>query len=292
MKFILKKLEEFKDVSTNKTVLIDFLNGMLESINGAIGGNTYLEATIDEDTIIIRDTNPLPNREEVIKTLNNIRKDKINNNSAEFLLYGYKDGKAGFIKDFNFTTEITPALSTTITVGATANNAVVGENSTAFSRMNIGLEDRFKTLIEEPTPTNNKNIQKEDPKIILEKKMKELTKYYLELAFQTGIKAKLVNEPSTRKDALTNFITYYDQINNTQTSSSFVNTGFIPFNMSITMDGLSGMKIYNKFNIDTSYLPSNYPETCEFVIKGIEHKIEKNQWSTTLESIVISKEGS
>ena len=122
--------------------------------------------------------------------------------------------------------------------------------------------------------------------------MKELTKYYLELAFQTGIKAKLVNEPSTRKDALTNFITYYDQINNTQTSSSFVNTGFIPFNMSITMDGLSGMKIYNKFNINTSYLPSNYPETCEFVIKGIEHKIEKNQWSTTLESIVISKEGS
>jgi hypothetical protein len=66
-------------------------------------------------------------------------------------------------------------------------------------------------------------------------------------------------------------------------------TGFIPFNMSLTMDGLSGMKIYNKFFIDTKFLPANYPNNAEFLIKNVAHKIENNKWFTTLESVVISK---
>ena len=66
-------------------------------------------------------------------------------------------------------------------------------------------------------------------------------------------------------------------------------TGFIPFNLSLTMDGLSGMKVNSKFLIDTSYLPSNYPETVDFLIKGLSHKIEGNKWETMLESYCISK---
>ena len=66
-------------------------------------------------------------------------------------------------------------------------------------------------------------------------------------------------------------------------------TGFIPFNLSITTDGLSGMKIYSKFTIDSSYLPSNYPNNVEFLIKGIHHEIADNKWTTKLESFCISK---
>jgi hypothetical protein len=55
------------------------------------------------------------------------------------------------------------------------------------------------------------------------------------------------------------------------------------------MDGLSGMKIYSKFLINTEFLPANYPNNAEFLIKSIQHKIENNKWFTTLESIVISK---
>jgi hypothetical protein len=55
------------------------------------------------------------------------------------------------------------------------------------------------------------------------------------------------------------------------------------------MDGLSGMKIYSKFFIDVEFLPANYPDNAEFLIKNIVHKIENNKWTTQLESIVISK---
>jgi hypothetical protein len=55
------------------------------------------------------------------------------------------------------------------------------------------------------------------------------------------------------------------------------------------MDGMSGMKIYNKLNINTKYLPTNYPDIAEFLIKNIIHKIENNKWYTTLESIITIK---
>ena len=55
------------------------------------------------------------------------------------------------------------------------------------------------------------------------------------------------------------------------------------------MDGLSGMKVYQSFLIDTDFLPSNYPESLEFLIKGIIHKVENNQWTTRIESMAIPK---
>jgi hypothetical protein len=55
------------------------------------------------------------------------------------------------------------------------------------------------------------------------------------------------------------------------------------------MDGLSGMKVYQKFTIDSNFLPTNYPGTLEFLIKGITHTIEGNEWTTSIESMAIPK---
>jgi hypothetical protein len=68
-------------------------------------------------------------------------------------------------------------------------------------------------------------------------------------------------------------------------------SGFIPFNLSLTMDGLGGMKIYQKFNVDTNFMPSNYPANIEFLIKNIQHTVKDNKWITKLESFCVSKPG-
>ena len=71
--------------------------------------------------------------------------------------------------------------------------------------------------------------------------------------------------------------------------SSSPNIGFLPFDLTLTIDGLSGMKIYQKFIADTEFLPSNYPQSLEFLIKGITHEIKDNQWITRLESLAVPK---
>jgi len=312
--WILTKLNELVDSNNNKVVLIDFLSTILSSINNSLGGTINLEPTVDEttNTIIIRDANPLPNTEAVINKLNEL-KYGISNKYAKFDLYGYNKvngvGSASFIKDFSFTTEISPSLSTMITIGATANSTVVGENATAFSKFNAGLKDRFKEqivqskeeLYQERFDVYLKLFQ---DKNALTNQFKQVFADYVRYLIDLSEQNYKSDAAETYRDTLTNIITYQQQlrqvianINNKKAEQegkkpipAFApGTGFIPFNLSLTMDGLSGMKIYSKFLIDTQVLPANYPDNAEFLIKNIVHKIENNKWFTTLESIVISK---
>jgi hypothetical protein len=55
------------------------------------------------------------------------------------------------------------------------------------------------------------------------------------------------------------------------------------------MEGLSGIKIYQKFLCDTKFLPSNYPKSLEFLISGITNTIVGNKWETKIESLAIPK---
>jgi hypothetical protein len=342
MKFILLKLDELKDANSNKVVLINFLNNILSAINSSLGGTSNLEATLNETTVIIRDGNPLPNIQNVIEVLNkNTTQTKLFDKYVQFDLYGYSTtnppnsttdiyggkGHASFIKDFSFTTEISPELSTMITVGATANSVVVGENSTAFSKFNAGLTDRYKEktvylkedgtqdvggtwvdILGGTTPESRAEVKEEKE---LETAYKILLNIYAEAYKAYGeyvkrlSKKKYNGDADTYKDALNNYITYQQQYRAAKRSylvktepEKYKNlnlftpsTGFIPFNMSLTMDGLSGMKIYSKFNIDTTYLPANYPDNADFLIKNINHNISNNKWFTKIESIVISQQG-
>jgi len=65
--------------------------------------------------------------------------------------------------------------------------------------------------------------------------------------------------------------------------------GFIPFNIEFTVDGLSGIKIYNKLRIDTSFLPNEYPLTLDFIVTGIEHKLNDGDWETLIKVTLIPR---
>jgi hypothetical protein len=66
-------------------------------------------------------------------------------------------------------------------------------------------------------------------------------------------------------------------------------TGFIPFNIEFTIDGLSGIKIYNKLRIDASFLPAGYTKTIDFIVTGIEHKLKDGDWETVIKTTMIPK---
>ena len=65
--------------------------------------------------------------------------------------------------------------------------------------------------------------------------------------------------------------------------------GFIPVNLSVELEGISGIKIFNKLVVNTTTLPYNYPETLEFIIKKVSHSLSNNKWVTKLETISIPK---
>jgi hypothetical protein len=59
------------------------------------------------------------------------------------------------------------------------------------------------------------------------------------------------------------------------------------------MDGLSGMKNYERFSITEQILPYSYRPNeqggvIDFLIKGVSHTISNNQWKTKIESLTVS----
>jgi hypothetical protein len=299
----------------------------MSEINIGLGGVNDFDVFIDEPENIVKiiDKNPLPNKDAIISYFAGSSKYpqvplETNSTNTTFGLYGYSGSNAGFITDFSFTTELTPAFSTMITVGAQANGSVVGANSTALSKLNRGLTDRYNNYMQNgsgspPIPNSLKSLAdiQANYNALNEKYNKTIVDYcsfLIELS-NTGQDNYTMSdgsltyiEPYTYftddvdayKGVLKDILDIDNQLKNlnnqklsTIDDSLTPGTGFIPFNLSITMEGLSGMQINQQFDIDTSYLPSNYPKNVEFLIKNIKHDIQNNKWYTKLESYCIAK---
>ena len=65
--------------------------------------------------------------------------------------------------------------------------------------------------------------------------------------------------------------------------------GFIPVGFDIKLQGIAGVKIYNKLNINNTFLPSQYPKALKFIINGVSHNISNNTWETSLSTLSIPR---
>ena len=206
-----------------------------------------------------------------------------------------------------------------ITVGAAANKSVVGEENTALSRINKGLIDRYKeTVVNIIDP---KKLKEEEVKLdtaIAETKellkvrneefelflydMSHTADYYSGNSYNGFVSGQgveyNVEDIALHKTSLKEIIALEEKLKEliakkppiTPPSITTRGNGFIPFNLALTMDGLSGMKINEKFTVNADFLPSNYPETVEFLIKNLTHDVIDNKWLTKIDSYCISKQ--
>ena len=298
--FILKKIDEQKDKDGN-TALISFLNSIFSDVNNAIGGNNRLEATIDPTTdnkIIIIDNNQLPDRDDILKAFG------LETELAKFEVYGYVNrdntSKAGFVKGFEFKTEITPQMSTMITVGGTSNGNTQHQDSTALSAVNEGTINLYA---EESLDNENSNTTTSTDSTTTEKTLEETYKNTIK-DFNKFVEGLAEEEPfydpedvDSYKSALQQMLQYKEAKANQSKSTDEKKTGsrnigFIPFNLTLNIEGLSGIKIYQKYVTDGSFLPSSYPDSLDFLTKGVNHTITNNVWETTLESLAVPKKSS
>jgi hypothetical protein len=309
MGFILKVIKENID-DEGKLSILDFLNPICSGINESLSNVCDLEPVIDEELNIVRiiENKPLPYKDELLKKLG------LEKEPTVFEVYGYNPTtkEAGFVKDFGFKTEISNALATTITIGAQANGTVKGEDATAFSAWNEGLTDSISLEKNDPgatTQTSTTSSAEVDLDRLneLKQQRRELIKdYHQSLLLYGNIKQHDPFQKDASDKTIDNIKSFSksirnlnDLIGNLQESSDKKDTkepksstpqiGFIPLNLSLTMDGLTGFKIYQQFFVNQRVLPPNYPQHLYFLIKGITHKVDSSGWETTLETQSIPK---
>jgi len=258
--------------------LFKFLSSLCLGINRALGGINNLEPIVNEEdnTIRIIDTTPIPGT--------------ISGSTTGIIqLYGYYGGvESTFVRKVNLQTVISPEFATMITAGATKSGYVKGTEATAFSRWNDGLIDRFNDELLPPnlasTPANDPELNYEDDFIGW------ITLCYgLNGALDEDVIGNF--EDSIIKKNVSIVTEYYKYLlakqdeNNPQSGT----IGFIPIKLNFTMDGISGIKIYNKLTLDTNFLPKDYGSTLDFIVTNVNHSLQGNTWLTDITSTAIPK---
>ena len=248
-----------KNISTEDNTLAvqDFISSILTGINNACGNVTDLNLSFNPytNTYFILDNNIPPSKAKPSKF--NIIKLKAGNDGKE---------TGSFIKKTSITSQLSPQFATQIAIGAQAAGTSTDNTTLAFSNWNRGLTDRIvpSRIITEASPETDSSLNKFKTEF-----QTDLNFFY----FQFGLEE---SKP------------YYEQIIK-KSSAKKVFSSFIPISLTIEMEGLSGMKIYQKYSIIDKYLPKNYRNNIEFITKGINHSVNEKEWNTTVEGLSIPK---
>lgn len=350
--FIFEQLSANVD-EKNNLILFNFLDSVCSRLNVIFGGVNNLHPSIDETTncIKIYDDTPIPNLDKISEYLVNKNPTKykfyeditnfqwncntLPNQSIDYTLnlYGYNGTKteSNFVNDVKIKTKVTKDIATMLSIGATANGYVVGEEATAFSKWNFGITDRYyeeivdaeydetiETEISETLKKENEEIQRTYAYMIFFN-FESSTKRYYSGAYEAITNPTEVKEsresgkyppveatttikygggvilPQQIKENISSGTSFYQYLIASASAFSkstkpIANTeGFLPITLDISLDGISGPKIYQKLKVDTDFLPNNYPEAMDFIIRGVSHNLQDNQWTTKLATLATSQ---
>lgn len=338
-------------------ILFNFLDSVCTRLNIIFGGINNLHPSIDETTncIKIYDDTPIPNLQKISEYLINKNPKKykffediknfqwncntLPNQSIPYSLnlYGYNGTKneSNFVNNVKIATKVTKDMATMLSIGATANGYVVGEESTALSKWNYGLKDRYyeeivdaeyddqlEAELSERLVKENEEIQRNYSFMIFNNFEYSQRQYYNGFRITTTTKDEGVVDRFDRIildgdmeleanqeispgggviqpfqieqniSAGTEFYRYLiasASIASKSTKPVGNPQGFLPITLDVSLDGISGVKIYQKLNVDTRFLPNNYPDAMDFIIRGVSHTLNDNMWTTKLSTLATSQ---
>jgi len=287
----------------NQTSIYTLLEVLCNKLSVSLGGINTFRPFIDTstNTIKIIDETALPNRNDILTSDTIGGKSTVNDPVIQIYGYNYlrdpqtnniTQGYAGFVKNFKFTSKLDPKFAQIISIGATAQGGIVGEDATAFTSLNRGLKDRIKPEIFASSgfkADSTINIETKSAEDQFKDSLADFESYIGSIGIEKTLKnIPILNEAeiSSYTSLFANIMQYIETKNAVTQKKSSGTMGFIPVSVGLTLDGISGLKLLNGIKVDTSYLPSNYPETMLFVISKLAHKVENNIWSTELETIM------
>ena len=288
LRYIYLSIDEIFQLLVSSTgeegiAVFDLIYNVLKFINDSLGGINKLTPILDNTEGLIRiiDYSPL-------MLLDNPPSDK---ETAKFNIFGVSNLQGSFVRNIDLSSEISDNLSTMISIGAAANDNEINANSTSFSDYNKGLEDRLgkdTTLPGQKTEENNNDLTLEEK---INKFKNENEKNFI--ADVNTLYGDL-NFDSNTINSLSTFNRGFQQlyIRSQQLGKNKYSSFFLPFNLKLTMDGLGGMKLFQRFKVneDQKVLPPMYDgQNIDLIIKGINHSITPAGWTTTLDSLSVPK---
>lgn len=260
--------------------LIEFLQHIISGITKSLGGFNQITVKLGEEGNI-RFIEKTPQRTDDFLP----PKDELE--FTRFNVYGVKPGVEGsFVRNISLTAEISNDFASMISIGSQANGNQLSANATSFSNYNAGLEDRIvkekaSNPTNDPTPPDSSVSLKDHYNNNV---LPPLEKIYVNLSFLSENIASLVE--SNTQYAQLSLGELSKKSDNQQLQAPF----FLPFNLSLDIDGMSGIRLYEKFLMTDDILPPSYEkDSVDLQVNGVNHSIDSAAWITKIDTLSVPK---
>ena len=258
---------------------LDFVNNKLEQDRTVLA---FIETILNKLTVNLGNINDFGLHYEEDEYRYYIVDRKLTPNdydlsNSEINLTGLK----ATVSRVSLSSRLSPNIAKMIAVSAQAASTDVGEDAENMFRWNKGLVDRIVTQ-----------------RVIPQVETIDNTKKVLNMAAKIGRHVGTFNSVGSynpkdyggliniHKDLMT-----YLSIRYNKKETKYSAPGIIPFDLEITLDGLSGIKIGQAFTINKGILPTKYDGQVGFLVTGLSHTIQNNKWNTDLkaQTIILGK---
>lgn len=260
--------------------LLSFMNSVIREFTSALGGLNMISIKIDEDKgkiVFIENSPQRFDKEQSEQTL------------ALINTFGVKpDTQGSFVRNIVMGGEISQQFASMIAIGAQIGGNKLSANSTGFSRYNLGLVDR--TVSEKNNATEFSGEEKEEELTLEDLWTQQIQNPSNPTTQEPGLfvgtyQLRLfINENiNALKELNTNWVNMISGklVEAKQLQSPF----FLPFNLSLDLDGLSGMKLFEKFTLDDMVMPPSYGSgNIDLLVKSLNHNISPSAWLTQIDT--------
>lgn len=284
--------------STHAVYLKGFLDTIVQGINKSTGALNMFRVSYrdDSNTVIIKDDQfvpPAPNEDYMA-----VRAQYLQAGPNGQPKYGQLPvfGAQSLVREMEFRTDLSTKMASMIAISAQAETGSQNsKDQTPFSYLNPNYVDAYKPKITDATQGDENTNSNQSGNTT--KKAKEgnndldqanqFNKHILNV--YNGANGKPIAKDKI--DFATNY--YIERISKVKAKDKITQSApFIPANLSLTIDGIAGIVMGNAFTIPEDRLPASLKEDdgqtkVGFVVVGLTHILENNQWLTKIRGQMI-----
>lgn len=257
--------------------MFTFIDSLLQGIQDALGGINAFELQYYE--------------EEAEFAV--VDRDRIDQPTAPYPKFNII-GTGSVVKSINLVSKLSPSITSMLSISAQSDAYTGTEEATGFAFLNKGLIDKLFPEKGEKSLQSYKDKIKassdSDTRVkVTREKLKDSIREVIGLVYAPDPDSGTLQFSMDDIPSLTTIIrNYYKLLIGAQNKPAL--TKIIPFELQMTLDGISGMRVMEAFTIDENILPYPYrtkaDESTEvaFLITGLEHSISLTGWETKVKA--------
>jgi hypothetical protein len=259
----------------NSLSAMSFLTSMARGIQTSLGNVNNFSIHIDPIDGIAR-----------MVDINYINRDGVPN------LFKFEIGSnKSIVRNLNLESQIFSDQSSMVAISAQSDAGRLGLDNSTLVSYNKGITDRMIAKKDSPLSVIslfNTNDQLNN----FISSLSVLANRYLKPLFPPtpGGGTYNVSESDSYSNSLRDVINFISSVRNTDNKDK----GFIPTQISLTLDGIAGFVIGNLFKVDPNFIPQYYKRkdgNSGYIITKIGHQVESNSWTTTIKGYPFNLDG-